>query len=242
MKTVNNVIQYQYKHFVMSGKWIMPCIALVAFVATLYSILPVRIVSSYSISGLFLFLIMVWLGVMTQEIEPKVSEQIMVLRLKSDKKYYLCHVLFLVMLSGVVSMGMLLFPIVINLIRMNQLFDRSICWTDVFGGMLLMFSCSVIGMTTGELFHIRIVRNNLIVVVLPFMFGLFALVRSGILEEHPVSKYILWMIPPVSDVVSCFSNQEYFDLAEVGTGSFLLMCYAVLFTMIKIALLCRAKF
>lgn len=242
MKIVNDVIQYQYKQFMMSSKWIMPFIVMIAFVAAVYGMAPVGIVSSYSITGLFLFLIMVWVGVMSQELEPEVSEQIMILRLESDKKYYLCHVLFLVMLSGVVTIGMIVLPIVMNLLRMNKLFDRSLCWSDIIGGVLLMFSCSVLGTATGELFHIRIAKNYTVTVGLTFFVALLALVRSGVIAKYPVSKFLLWVIPPVSDVVGWFSNEMYFDLGKVVAACSLLMCYTVIFIIIKMELLCRKKF
>lgn len=242
MKIVNDVIQYQHKQFAMSSKWIMPFIALIAFTATIYSVAPVRIVSSFSITGLFLFLIMVWIGVMSQELEPEVSEQIMILRLKSDKKYYLCHVLFLVMLSGVVTIGMLVLPIAMNLLRRNELFDRSLCWSDIIGGAFLMFSCAVLGSVTGELFHVRITKNYTVTVGATFFVTLLTVVHSGVIAEYPALKFLLWVIPPVSDVVSWFSNEMYFDLGKVVGAFSLLMCYTLIFIVIKIGLLCRKKF
>ena len=96
MKVICEMIRYQYKQYIMSAKWVMPLIVLLGFVCMMYSMPPVGIVDSFSVTGMVLFAVMVWIGKSMQGLEPEVSEQVMILRLKSERKYYFCHVIFMI--------------------------------------------------------------------------------------------------------------------------------------------------
>ena len=72
MKAICEMIRYQYKQYMMSAKCVMPLIVLIGILGMMYSIAPVEIVDSFSITGIFLFVIMVWTGKTIQEVEPEV--------------------------------------------------------------------------------------------------------------------------------------------------------------------------
>lgn len=242
MKIMSSFVCYQYKQFVMSAKWVMPFVVFVLFLAVQYSIVLVGVVSSLAISGLFLFVVMAWIGVMTQELEPEVSEQIMILRLKSARRYYIFRVLFLVLIAGVGTILAVFFPIVKNILSMNTIFSRDVVCADVLGGTLLLVACGFVGAMTGELLHVRVVRERSISVGGAFILTLLAVVRSGVVEEYPLSRFLLWIIPPVSDVVSWFSDVDYFDMEKLVMGVLILIVYGLIMALIKIELLCRRKF
>ena len=103
MKMINEFVKYQYKQYVLSAKWVIPFIVLLAVFSVMYSILPIDVVSNFSIMSLVLFLIMVGIGMTCQGIEPEVSEQIIILRMQSERKYYIGQMLFLWTLSGIVT-------------------------------------------------------------------------------------------------------------------------------------------
>ena len=91
MKMINEFVRYQYKQYVLSAKWVIPFIVLLAVFRVMYSILPIDVVSNFSIMSLVLFLIMVGIGMTCQGIEPEVSEQIIILRMQSERKYCSQH-------------------------------------------------------------------------------------------------------------------------------------------------------
>lgn len=242
MKIVCDVIRYQYKQYMFSAKWVMPFVIWIAFIASFYSISPVEIVNSFAITGLVLFAIMVWVGVTTQELEPEVSEQILILRLKSARKYYVCHILFLVfqcVIGVLISMGI---PLLKNLLVSGATFSRKVEGLDVVGGFALLFACAFVGAMLGELFHVRIIKERTAAVGATFFVAIFAIVRSGLVEEYPISRFFMWVIPPVSDVVGWFSNASHFDMGRLLGGFTLLMLYAIIMAVIKVRLLCWRKF
>lgn len=242
MKVICEMIRYQYKQYMMSAKWVMPLIMLSGTLGMMYSMPPVGIVDSFSIAGIFLFVIMVWIGRTMQEVEAEVSEQVMILRLKSERKYYLCHIIFMICICAVVTGISIVVPVFIHIWSENALLLRQLIWSDFVGGGLLMFACSFAGGMAGELFHIRVIKNRKMGIGLTFLIALSAVCRNGVIAEFDTMKYILWVIPPISDVVSWFTKENYFNMGEVMRGFILLLIYGVVMAVIKVELLRRVKF
>lgn len=242
MKIICELIRYQYRQYILSAKWVLPMIAFICIIPALYSMEPVMVVNSLSITGLLLFAAMVWIGVSNQEIEPEVSEQIMILRLQSERKYYVSHILFLTLLSNIGVWISLAVPVLKNILEGNTLFGRKLVWSDIAGGYLLLSACAFTGIMVGELFHIRIVKERKIGLCGTFFVALLAVIRSGVIQKYSFSKYLLWVIPPVSDVVSWFTNMQYFNMVKVAGAFCLLMMYGIILAALKVELLRIKKF
>ena len=242
MKIICECLKYQYKQYMLSAKYVMPEIVLALLLAAMYSMTPLKIVNSFSVMGLFVFMIMVWVGITNFDVEPEVSEQILVLRLQSERKYYVIHVVFVGLVSIVVTAVTIMIPVLMNLLKGGGVFGRNIIWSDITGGCLLTFACAFVGGMVGELFHPRIVKNRVAGYGLTVLSVLLSLVHVGMIEKFPFSKWFTWMVPPVSDVVSWFSNQDYYDLSRLTGGFLLLMGYGMIFAVIKVELLKRKKF
>lgn len=242
MRVVCEMTKYQYKKYMLSARWLIPMLVLVGVLAMLYSMAPVMIVNSFSISGVFLFGIMVWIGKTLEGIEPEVSEQVMILRLKSHRKYYLLQILFVLCVSIVITGITLLFPCISQMRSGGNLMTRPITLSDMIGGGLLMLACSFVGGMVGGLFHNRIIANPRLNLVLTSMIALLAICRNGIVSKIAFTKFILWIIPPVSDVVSWFSNENYFDMGKVMQGFLILVLYGVILATLKVEFLRKRKF
>ena len=242
MKVICEMIRYQYKQYMMSAKWVMPLIALLGILGMMYSIAPVGIVDSFSITGIFLFVIMAWIGKTIQGVEPEVSEQVMILRLKSDRKYYLCHIIFMMCICVVVTGISIVVPVLIHIRSGNALWSRQLIWSDFVGGGLLIFACSFAGGMVGELFHIRVIQDRKVGIGLTFLIVLLAVCRNGVIAEYALTKYILWVVPPISDVVSWVADESYYNMGEVMKGFIVLLMYGVVIAVMKVELLRRVKF
>ena len=242
MKIMNELVRYQYRQYLLSAKYVAPLIGLLAVFQVMYSLPPAEIVSSFAIMGIVLFVIMVWVGMTCQEIEPEVSEQIIILRMQSERKYYIGQVLFSGVLSGVVTLLSLCFPVAEHYLLGKILFVRDILVSDIIGGILLMFACSFAGSMVGGIFSPRIIGKRVVGTILTIFCALVSVTRIGIVAEVPISKYILWIVPPVSDVVGWFTREEYFALGKVIGAFFLLMSYGIVLAVIKVELRKIRKF
>lgn len=242
MKIINEFVRYQYKQYILSAKYVVPFIGLFAVFGIMYSVTPIAVVSNFAVMSLVLFIFMVGIGVTCQEIEPEVSEQIIILRMRSERKYYLGQVLFSGILSGMVTVLSLCYPVIFHYWHKKMLFTRNICASDMTGGFLLMFACSFVGSMVGGIFSPRIIRERKMGMTLTVICTLVSVVKIGIVEEVPISKYILWIMPPVSDMVRWFMKTEYFQMGKVLEAFCILMIYGSALAIIKIELSKRRKF
>lgn len=242
MKMINEFVRYQYKQYVLSAKYVVPFIGLFAVFGVMYSVTPIAVVSNFAVMSLVLFMFMVGIGMTCQEIEPEVSEQIIILRMQSARKYYIGQVLFSGILSGIVTVFTLCYPILFHYWHGKMLFTRNIQASDITGGLLLMFACSFVGCMVGGIFSPRIIRERKAGTALTIICALVSLVKIGIADEFPVSKYILWIMPPVSDMVRWFMTEEYFQLGKVIEAFFILMAYGSVLAVIKVELSRIRKF
>lgn len=234
MKMINELVKYQYKQYVLSAKYIVPLIALFAVFQIMYSVMPIVIVSNYAFMSLILFIIMVGVGMTCQTIEPEVSEQIIILRMQSERRYYIGQVLFFALLSGMVTLLSLCYPLIDHFLNGKMLFTRNIQPLDIIGGFLLMFACSFVGCMVGEIFSPRVLRKRETGMILTIICALISVVRIGIVAEVPILKYILWIVPPISDLVGWFTKDEYFQMGKVLAAFFILMVYGCALAVIKV--------
>lgn len=234
MKMINELVKYQYKQYVLSAKYIVPLIALFAVFQIMYSVMPIVIVSNYAFMSLILFIIMVGVGMTCQTIEPEVSEQIIILRMQSERRYYIGQVLFFALLSGMVTLLSLCYPLIDHFLNGKMLFTRNIQPLDIIGGFLLMFACSFVGCMVGEIFSPRVLRKRETGMILTIICASISVVRIGIVAEVPILKYILWIVPPISDLVGWFTKDEYFQMGKVLAAFFILMVYGCALAVIKV--------
>ena len=234
MKVINEFVKYQYKQYVLSAKYLVPLIGLFVVFQVMYSVMPIEIVSNFTLMSLILFIIMVGVGMTCQAIEPEVSEQIIILRIQSERKYYIGQVLFFAVLSAGVTLLSLVYPVIKHFLNGKMLFTRNIQPSDIIGGFLLMFACSFVGCMVGDIFSPRVIRKRETGMILTIILALISVVRIGILVEAPILKYILWIVPPVSDMVGWFTRDEYFQMGKVLAAFFILMVYGCVLAVIKV--------
>ena len=234
MKIINELVKYQYKQYVLSAKYLVPLIGLLAVFQVMYSIMPIDIVINFMLMSLILFIIMVGVGMTCQRIEPEVSEQIIILRIQSERKYYIGQVIFFAVLSGMVALLSLCYPVIDHYLNGKMLFTRNIQPSDIIGGFLLMFVYSFVGCMAGVIFSPRVIRNREAGIIMTIMCAMISVVKIGIVAEAPMLKYILWIVPPVSDVVRWFMEDEYFQMVKVLEAFFLLMAYGCVLAVIKV--------
>ena len=242
MKVINEFVKYQYKQYVLSAKYIVPLIGLFVVFQIMYSVMPIDIVSNFTLMSLILFIIMVGVGMTCQTIEPEVSEQIIILRIQSERKYYIGQVLFFAVLSATVTLLSLGYPVIDHFLNGKILFTRNIHPSDIIGGFLLMFACSFVGCMVGEIFSPRVIRKREAGLIMTIICALISVVRIGIVVETPIMKYILWIVPPVSDMVGWFTRDEYFQMGKVLAAFFILMAYGCVLAVIKVEVSRSRKF
>ena len=88
--------------------------------------------------------------------------------------------LFSGVLSGVVTLLSLCFPVAEHYLLGKILFVRDILVSDIIGGTLLMFACAFAGSMVGGIFSPRIIGKRVVGTILTIFCGLVSVTRIGI--------------------------------------------------------------
>ena len=205
----------------------MPLAVLLVLLYSIYSSKPVGVIDSLTVSSVFIFLVMVWIGATACDMENAVSEQILM-------KYYISHTVFLFLMGMMVSLIGILFPVIMDLCSQGQLFDRPLRIADLLWGFLIMSLSGFSGSSLGEISHPRINRSRKTAVIFTFLLAVTAVTKAAILEMIPVLAVILWVIPPISDVTALFAGETYFSADKCSTAFIILLISGMIWTAVKI--------
>lgn len=220
----------------------MPFAILIVYLYGMFTIKPVGVVDSYAMSIVAGFFAMIWLGMTYNTLEDMVSEQILILRIKSDTKYYISDVIFLTVISLIISILLAVFPVYQDLVNGKDLFLRPLEAMDVISGFVLIFASSFAGGAAGSLLHQRIVKNRRIAVVVTALIALVAVTKGAIGEEFVLFNLVSWLFPPIYDVVKLFTRVEFFEGLNVIRAAVMLLVYGVCVYALKVWLLKKRRF
>lgn len=242
MQKMKGLVKYHLQQYFKTNKFVMPFAAFMIMLCSNYSVKPADFIDCLLVSFMFVFLIMVWVGVTVCDLENMVSEQILILRVQSKGKYYLSHILFLAIISVIIALIAIIFPVIQNLVNGNRFFNRSILISDVFGGFILLFLCAFLGSALGELSHPRIIKERKISVIFIFLLAILSLVKGAITGIVPLLKLIFWVLPPLWELSYMVSNEDYLFFNQVVAASGILILSSLFLTVIKMKLLAKRGF
>lgn len=242
MQIISELIKYHWQQYLKTNKFVMPFAALIIMLYSIYSSKPVGVVDSLTSSCVFVFLIASWIGISVCALEDPASEQVIILRINSHKKYYFIHALFLASLSAATALISTVVPILINLSNGGRLFNRSLLFSDIISGFLLLFLSAFLGCTLGELAHPRMIHDRKSALLAIFFIDIVSVIKTALLTSFPIFKLILWIVPPISLVPSAFLNARYFVWQTAALVSAVLILYSCILAFLKIMLLSKIKF
>lgn len=242
MQVISQLVKYHFRQYFKTNKFVMPFTALIIVLYTLYSSKPVGVVPSMVSCCIAVFLISSWTGVTVCSLEDPVSEQVIILRIKSHRKYYLSHTLFLLSLSTLAALISVSVPVLLNIINKGELFERTLMVSDILCGFLLLTLSAFMGCCLGETAHPRIIKDRKAAVLLVFLIDIISMIKTSLLAGFPMSKIILWAFPPITRLPLAFSQDSYFSVQKVLSSAAVLLLYAVILAAVKILYLARQKF
>lgn len=239
---LKELVKYRFKQYLKTSKVAMPLLVLVAVQYVLYSMIPVGVVESFVLSCIYIFLIMVWVSLGASDLEDPVSEQIIILRIQSEVKYYLSQILFLASLSAAAAFLAVLAPVLLNLVNHNQVFIRSLAPPDIICSYMLLWASAFLGSSLGDFFPARIMKDRKSAILLTLLITIISVAKVSILDTLPLPALLLCFVPPMSEVFTIFGQDEYFQIGKVALGVVVLFGYGCAMAAIKVWFLMKNKF
>lgn len=174
------VYRYEKDKLLKSTKLIVPLLILFAYIGIAYSIAPLVILSSFSICSLVLFMLMISVGVMQDDISYSMVEQTILVKLRRKELFYLGKVALIAVVSIVFSLASVLLPLFIHVLRGSMLFSREIVISDILSGFVLFMLFGFCGGLIGLFTSHRIIPNRKTAIMLCIAFGLFAIIKGAL--------------------------------------------------------------
>ena len=236
------LVKYQLRIYVKENRFLMPLVVMLVLLYFMYSISPVDVVSSFSLSCYIIFSIMVWIGYTVSAAEDLVMEQIEMLRVESAWCYYMGKVLFVFVLGFAGTCLCLFFPVAVNMIKQGQLFDRQLTLPDLLHAFFLLLGSSFAGGALGSILHPTVMRERKMALLLTILAAVLTIIKGAAVQEISVLKWITWVLPPVNNVMGSYGHAEYFSFLQTLKIFLFLMTYGIIYSMIKSAVSYKRKF
>lgn len=242
MSVIGNVLRYHARVYARTNKFIMPFSALLIALSGIYAYSPFRPVEAFAFSSTVCFFIMVWIGFTYPEIEDPVSQQLLVLKVRSEAKYWVCNILFMFLLAACVSLFAVLFPIIPHVAKGFTLFRPQLTVSDAGFALILHVLVSCMGIAVGMFFHPRIFPDRKAALLFALFLTVLGSVKIGIHRAFPPAAVITWLLPPVSDITGIFAGKDAFALQDIALAALWAALYASALLGGQVYLLIKKKF
>jgi hypothetical protein len=196
------LLKYNYKVHQKYNKFIIPLSIFFVFQKIYYSGGGVDFISSMIICTNVVFCIMSWMGFSYCESQDSLTEQIVFLKVKNDKLYWISKVLFMWIIGIIVSLIGVIWPLVINLLNKGTLFKNEVPLNDILLVIFIQILVALMGILIGMIFQTKVIGSRNIAVLIITLSVLMSIVKGPLLNEFPIAKAIAWILPPIYDVIN----------------------------------------
>ncbi|TYQ13220.1 UNVERIFIED_CONTAM: hypothetical protein Cloal_4282 [Acetivibrio alkalicellulosi] len=224
---IKRLLFYNFRFYSRSHKFIVPLMIYLAMFAILYSTKPLEVMNTYGTTAMFIFIIAVVITYSFMEIEDPVQQQLSILSLRNDNKYYFCKVLFIWIIISLMSVIIVLYPMIFGF------FNRSVTLSDFFAALLGNIVLGLLGVCVSVLFNSRLFQSRRFATIALITVILFSVIQKAIIIKYPSVRWGLYILPPVSFVVDKMSNFE--DVAGISV-LFLAFASSLVYSSILLAL------
>ncbi|SFD01924.1 hypothetical protein [Clostridium uliginosum] len=204
------LLKYNYKFYIKCNKFMIPLLFFCLFQLIFYSEGPVHFTSSIMICSNVLFCIMTWIAFIYCETQDVRTEQIVFLKVNNNNSYWLSKIIFLWIVGIVLSFIGVIWPIIANLVKAGAFFENNIGLIDLLLAFLIQVLVAFMGLLLGFIFQTKITGTRNVAVTLLFLCTLLSIVKCALVNECPIAKTIMWIFPPVSEVInSCMTLGKF---------------------------------
>lgn len=240
MMKITKLISYQVATNMKQNRFVMPFVAILLFLCFLYSIIPLDVTSGFLITGIFLFFLMVWVGMSVAQHEDEVEEQILFFRMNTAVSYYCAKSLFLILIALIFAILCTFFPVIQNALKGFTFFVRPLTTQDVINALIMMCGSSICGILTGNLMHPRVIRSRRLALGIIVFMCVGSIASADIVRQTPNLKYIFAVFPPILFPMQVYGNAEYFDLGSTFLVLVVFLVYGTICAFLK-GFICHKK-
>ena len=133
---------------------------------------------------------MVWNGLIYNDVEPPVSEQLLILKTRSAVKFYMSKVLCLALMGVVEGAIAVIFPVMQNMLNHFHLYTRPLTWQDVLMALFLHFLRLLQAQRQDRCSIRELCGTGRALCCSLFLIALMGLVKIGINDKIPLTRWV----------------------------------------------------
>jgi hypothetical protein len=197
---IKQLLFYNFRYFSRSHKFIVPLVIYLTAFAVLYATKPLEAMNTYGMTAMFIFIIATLIACNFMEIEDPVQQQIVLLSLRNNTIYYFLKVFFVWIVVSVMSFIIVLYPAIFGF------FSENVSVGNLIVALISHLLLGFLGVCVSVLFNSRLVKNRQFAILMLIIVVLISVVQKAIIIKSPATKWVLYILPPVSIVVDRITN------------------------------------
>lgn len=216
MLNVYAVYKYEMEKLLKSRKWLTPLIFMAMYLGFSYSIGPLEISSSFGLCSLVVFIGVLVVIFMCEDSHYHTMDQTIFIRLSNKKSYYLGKVFMVAAISFIAALIGILVPIFQYIINGKGFFTTPFTIGYGISGFFLFFLSGVLGGMVALLLNGRLIPKKEASISLCILIALLTVVKGGLHDKYPVTRFFSWILPPLYDLSAAYSHAEVSLWKETG--------------------------
>ena len=239
---IRELIRFERDKYIHSSRMILPLVLLFFYLGFAYSMAPQYVLDSFSICSLVVFLLMLAVGVMYDDINYPMIDQ--TIYIKTEKKEWIfgARCMLVTYISLGASAACVLYPVLVDLAGGGNLFMRPLRPEDLLSSFFLFWMIGICGGVTGLFANSRVFRKREAALLFSALLGLVTILKGPIGEEFPPARLLTWLLPPVYDLSVNYCREDYFSLSVSGIYYLWLAGYTGAEIFIYIGLMKKRRF
>ena len=150
---------------------------------------------------------MLWVGNSIISLKNERLEQILLLRIGKYTES-ISELLFVAVLSLLVIIVSYGIPMIINLIGNECLIKQHLTMQNIISSLIIVWLSGIIGGVTGAFFNSNIIKDKKMVILITIFIAILTISKEAVIEQIQFAKYILFILPPLNDIVKCIESSS----------------------------------
>ncbi len=239
---LKELFRFERDKYFHSSRMILPLILLFFYLGFAYSMAPQYVLDSFSICSLVVFLLMLSVGIMYDDINYPMIDQTIFIKTEKKEQIFGARCVLIAYISFGASAACVVYPVLVDLAGRGNLFMRPLRLEDLISAFFLFWLIGICGGVTGLFANSRLFKKREAALLLGALLGLVIILKGPIGEEFPPTRLLTWILPPVYDLSVNYCKEDYFSLSANGIYFLWLAGYTGIEIFLYIWLMKRKKF
>lgn len=241
MKLIS-MTKYCLHRYFYSSRPVFPLIITICFLGIMYSMKPVDICSSYLLSGVFQFVLLTFVALSMSGSEETVEEQLLLLHGNKWRAYCVSREMTLCMISFLYGALLAFVSVFLNCINRFSLYKRTLLFSDVAAGTMIIIGSGLAGIAIGDLLHPRIMGDRKMAVAAAVGLMILSIAKDAVIEKYRFLTVFGIVLPSVMKPARDLGNGDYFELRPVIVFLFWMLFYYLMVAVMKNLVLSLKRF